>query len=378
MEDLVATMSSKVPFGEVFQGKRVLVTGHTGFKGFWLTTWLLELGAKVIGCALDPPTEPSAFETCGMASRLDHHVLDIRSRNDIAALVKSVRPHVIFHMAAQAIVREAYTTPAETFDTNVSGTVNVLEAVRLAARPCAVVVVTSDKCYLNRGKHRKFVETDPLGGNDPYSASKACAEITVASYRSSFFPPEKRSSHGISLASVRAGNVIGGGDWAKDRLLPDIIRSLVAGKPVPIRNPHAVRPWQFVLEPLSGYLRLASLMLTDQAQDYSGAYNFGPSNSSAIPVAELADRVVTAWGKGSWKHKKEGNPLKEVDFLALNWCKAAKVLGWHPSYDINTAISTSVHWYKRFYEGGDMFDFSLRQIGEYVNASLRRGAAGKS
>ena len=353
-------------FLDAYSANRVLVTGHTGFKGSWLVSWLLELGADVTGYALDPPTTPSAFELCKLAGRIDHRVLDVRDASALARVVEQVKPAFIFHMAAQSLVRPSYESPVETFDTNVMGTVNVLEAVRRAGRPCVVVVVTSDKCYRNAGSRTRYAETDPMGGRDPYSASKGCAELAVSAYRRSFFPVNRHSEHGVAVASVRAGNVIGGGDWARDRLVPDIVRALAEGNPANIRNPGAVRPWQHVLDPLSGYLWLGARMSAEGAGGLAEAWNFGPDRESAVTVRELADRVVRAWGEGSWESSAESDAPHEAAFLELCCDKAAERLGWRSVYDLDAAVEATVAWHKRAESEGEMLAFTAGQIRDYV------------
>ena len=279
---------------ETYGGRNVFVTGHTGFKGSWISNWLATLGAQVTGYALDPPTEPSLFGALDLASRMGHVVADVRDRSRLAAEVVAAQPSVIFHLAAQAIVRRAYAEPAETFETNVMGTVNVLEAARACPSVRAVVIVTSDKCYQNHEADQAFRETDPMGGRDPYSASKGCAELVTAAYRDSFF------ADGAAVASVRAGNVIGGGDWAADRLIPDAARALAGGDAVIVRNPDAIRPWQHVLEPLSGYLELGARLL-EAGQRFAGAWNFGPTDAGEDrEVRWVVDRFLAAWGHGTW------------------------------------------------------------------------------
>ncbi len=362
------------PFGGAFSGRSVLVTGHTGFKGAWLCAWLLELGAKPAGFALEPSTEPSLFDTIMLGDRIDHRLGDLRDIPSVRKVTEAVRPDLIIHMAAEAIVRRAYEFPAETFDTNVMGTVNVLEAVRQAGRPCAVIVVTSDKCYENTGTLQPFREGDPLGGRDPYSASKSCAEIVSAAYRRSFFGPDTFSDHGVALASVRAGNVIGGGDWAPDRIVPDIIRALEADRPVGLRNPKALRPWQHVLDALSGYLWLAARMLTEGAAELAEAWNFGPEPGRAMSVEALTQRFLRAWPGGRAEPRSESDPPHEAAHLRLDIDKAGRRLSWRPVYDIDQAIDATIAWHKEAESGGDMFAFTARQIREYVESAHAKGA----
>jgi CDP-glucose 4,6-dehydratase len=328
----------------IYAGRRVFVTGHTGFKGAWLAEWLTALGAEVTGYALDPPTEPSLFEALDLAQRLRHVVADIRDGDRLAAEVTTARPSVIFHLAAQALVRRAYAEPRETVETNVMGTVNVLEAARACPSVRAVVIVTSDKCYQNLETGRPFVETDAMGGRDPYSASKGCAELVTAAYRDSFF------ADGAAVASARAGNVIGAGDWAADRIIPDCVRALVAGEPVVVRNPDAIRPWQHVLEPLSGYLWLAACMLRD-GRRYEGAWNFGPRDTAGDkPVSWVVERFFEEWGSGSWTTPAETGPQPhEAHHLRLDSARARDELGWAPVWDAPTAVHKTATWYREYY-----------------------------
>ena len=350
----------------IFKGRRVLVTGHTGFKGSWLSQWLCGLGAEVTGLALAPVTEPNLFDVLGLAKRLTDHRGDVRSPEAVLREVGDAKPELIFHLAAQAIVRAAYVEPAATFATNVMGTVHLLDAVRTLGRPCAVVVVTSDKCYEDRGLRRAYVEDDPLGGHDPYSASKGAAEIVAASYRRSFFPPERFADHRVSVATVRAGNVIGGGDWSADRVVADIVGSLSARQPVRLRNPGAVRPWQHVLDALSGYLWLGARMFEDGADGFAGAWNFGPEQGDAIPVSELTEHMLRAWGSGSWIDAREPNAVHEAGYLSLDAGKAAKRLGWRPTWRVNEAIEATVAWYKAAGRGADRTELTDQQIASFT------------
>jgi CDP-glucose 4,6-dehydratase len=327
-----------------YRTRRVFVTGHTGFKGAWLAEWLGTLGADVTGYALDPPTEPSLFAALDLGSRLHHVVADVRDRGRLVAEVTAAQPSVIFHLAAQPLVLQAYAKPHETFETNVMGTVNVLEAARACASVRAIVVVTSDKCYRNHEGDRPFRETDAMGGRDPYSASKGCAELVTAAYRESFF------ADGAAVASARAGNVIGGGDWAADRIIPDCVRALAAGKPIVVRNPDAVRPWQHVLEPLAGYLWLGARMLRE-GRRYEGAWNFGPTDQAGDhPVRWVVERFLEEWGSGSWtKPGDVGRQPYEAHHLSLDSAKAREQLGWAPVWDGQTAVRQTASWYREFY-----------------------------
>jgi CDP-glucose 4,6-dehydratase len=361
---------------EAFAGRSVFVTGHTGFKGSWLAIWLHHLGAKVTGYALPPPTEPSNFSASGVRDLLvRHEEADIR---DAAALNKAVqitRPDVIFHLAAQSLVRESYLNPRNTFDVNVIGSIGLLDAVRAAGRPCVVVSVASDKCYENREHVWGYREIDPLGGYDPYSASKGAAEIAVAAYRRSFFPPQRLAQHGVKLASARAGNVIGGGDWAKDRIITDVVRCLEAGQPVHLRSPRAVRPWQHVLEPLHGYLALAAQMLQSDDPSWCEAWNFGPLPGEEITVSRLVELFIQSWGEGSWTDVGDPNQPHEAGLLRLNVDKAINQLGWRPRWGVGEAVDRTAHWYRQFYRQGspNMREACLADIDRYQRASCLEG-----
>src|SRR5664280_2112891 len=327
-----------------YRGRRVFVTGHTGFKGAWLAEWLTTLGVGVTGYALDPPTQPNLFDALDLGVRLKHVVADIRDRERVVADVQAAEPSVIFQLAAQALGRGAYAEPRETFETNVLGTVNVLEAARVCPSVRAVVIVTSDKCYQNLETGRPFVETDAMGGRDPYSASKGCAELVTAAYRDSFF------ADGAAVASARAGNVIGGGDWAADRIIPDSVRALAAGDPIVVRNPDAVRPWQHVLEPLAGYLWLGARMLRE-GRRYEGAWNFGPTDQAGDhSVRWVVERFLGEWGTGSWVTAGGTEPKPhEAHRLSLDSAKARDQLGWAPVWDAQTAVSRTASWYREYY-----------------------------
>jgi CDP-glucose 4,6-dehydratase len=351
-----------------WRGKRVLVTGHTGFKGAWLSLWLAELGAEVTGFALPPPTDPSLFELAGVARRVRHRLGDVRDLAALEAIVAEARPEVAFHMAAQSLVRTSYEAPAPTFDTNVMGTVNLLEAVRRAGDVRAVVCVTSDKCYENPETGRAMTEDDPMGGHDPYSASKGCAELVVAAYRRSFFDPCRQGGTEVGLASARAGNVIGGGDWAKDRLVPDLMRDFAAGRRTLIRFPAAVRPWQHVLEPLSGYMLLAERLWAREAGAAEG-WNFGPAASDVRPVRWIADRLAELWGEGAgWDATGEPQP-HEAGYLSLDCTKATQRLGWSPAWDLDQGLAETIAWYSAFARGAVAHDLTLNQIHQHARAS---------
>jgi CDP-glucose 4,6-dehydratase len=328
----------------------VLVTGHTGFKGSWLCLWLARLGARVSGLALAPPERPNLFEAARVADGLDaDHRVDVRDGAGVVRAVAEAGPTVVFHLAAQSLVREGHRRPVDTFATNVVGTATVLEAVRLLDRPCAVVVVTSDKCYenLDGGWMR---EIDPLGGADPYGASKAGAELVTAAYRRTFFGHRSSGPTGVLAASARAGNVIGGGDWSTDRIVPDAIRALAADQPVPVRNPGAVRPWQHVLEPLSGYLLLAERLLAADPRA-ADAWNFGPAASAHVEVASLVEGLCRAWGGGGWERRSGVDDAPEAPALRLCTDKAEVELGWRPRWDLDCALGRTVAWYRDFHRG---------------------------
>ena len=337
-------------FGGAFSGRRVFVTGHTGFKGAWLTSWLLRLGAEVTGYALPPATDPSLFDALGLAADVRHVVADVRDHGRLAQDLAASRPSVVFHLAAQPLVRLSYAAPHETFETNVMGTVDVLEAARACDSVAAVVVVTSDKCYDNAESGHAFREGDSLGGRDPYSASKGCAELVTASYRASFFDADGP----VGVASVRAGNVIGGGDWAPDRIIPDCVRALAAGDPVVVRNPDAVRPWQHVLEPLAGYLSLAARLVHEGA-GFAGAWNFGPAGDDASrPVRWVVERFLSEWGTGSWSTPEDGaGQPHEARLLALDSSKARERLAWAPVWDAPAAVRHTAVWYREYYRRPD-------------------------
>ncbi len=357
---------------ESYADRSVFITGHTGFKGAWLSEWLRTLGANVTGYALEPPTQPNLFDALELGNRVRHVVADVRDRDRLVAEVQVARPSVIFHLAAQAIVRRAYAEPHETFETNVMGTANVLDAARACPSVRALVIVTSDKCYQNFEDGRAFRESDAMGGRDPYSASKGCAELVTAAYRESFFAG---GAEAATVASVRAGNVIGGGDWAADRIIPDCVRALAAGEPVVVRNPDAVRPWQHVLEPLSGYLWLAALMLRD-GRRYEGAWNFGPADHDADrPVRWVVERFVEAWGSGSWTTPADVAPQPhEAHGLSLDSAKARHQLGWSPVWDAQTAVRQTASWYREYYRSpGRARDLVGRQLGAYQEAANTAG-----
>lgn len=343
------------------RGRRVLVTGHTGFKGSWLSLWLTELGAEVHGVALAPPTRPSLFRSARVAERVSDHRLDIRDHRALRKLVARVRPELILHLAAQPLVRASYAAARETFEVNLMGSVNVFECARDVDSVKALVHVGTDKCYENRETHRGYRESDPLGGHDPYSASKATAEIAFQSYLRSFYGVRERPL----AASGRAGNVIGGGDWARDRILPDAMRALAAGRPLFVRNPSSTRPWQHVLEALSGYLVLAAHLLDGRTQA-QGSWNFGPGVRGVRTVRDLADQVVRLWGRGEWRHHPDRHAPHEAALLTLDCGKARRELDWRPRWNFATTVSRTVQWYRDAHGGRDPQDLCWRDIRAYM------------
>jgi CDP-glucose 4,6-dehydratase len=351
-----------------WSGRRVLVTGHTGFKGSWLSLWLHAMGAKVTGFALPPPSDPSLFEAARIGDLIDHVEGDIRDLTAVRAAVEKARPEVIFHLAAQPLVRLSYAEPVETYATNVMGTVHLLEAARQVPGVRAIVCVTSDKCYENREWVWPYRESDPMGGHDPYSSSKGCAELVAAAWRKSFF-----ADGDPALATVRAGNVIGGGDWAADRLVPDLIRAFEAGAAPLIRSPEAVRPWQHVLEALGGYLMIAERLLAGEAR-FADAWNFGPSDDDARPVSWIVERMRAAWGGGATEALPDTGPRPhEAGLLRLDCSKARAALGWRPALALDRALEWIVTWHKAVAAGADARAVTLAQIADYSAASSRSG-----
>lgn len=354
--------------GGAYKGRRVLVTGHTGFKGSWLCEWLLALGAEVHGLALPPPTRPSLFAQLRLAGRIKSHSIgDIRDFEVVREAMRRARPDFVFHLAAQPLVRLSYEKPVETFDVNVMGTVHVLEAARRefragGGRKCSIVCVTTDKCYENRETTRPYREDDPMGGHDPYSCSKGCDELVISSYRRSFFGSPDSP---VWVASARAGNVVGGGDWAADRIVPDCMRALARGEPIPVRNKASTRPWQHVLEPLGGYLMLgAALDTRERFDDYAGGFNFGPDPRANHSVEELVTEVVKIAG-GSWIDRTCPGAAHEAGLLNLDIRKAGRVLGWAPKWDFRTTVAKTVGWYLETGKGGGARAVTRRQIAEY-------------
>ena len=354
MEDLV----------NPWRGRRVFLTGHTGFKGSWLSLWLSRRGALLRGYALSPETAPNLFSSASVASVVDDVRGDVRDCRSLEDSMAGFAPEVVFHLAAQPLVRRSYDHPLETYSTNVMGTVHLLEAVRKTPSVRAVVCVTTDKCYLDQPLARPFCESDALGGYDPYSSSKACAEIVSAAYRNSFFPLERFNDHRVALATARAGNVIGGGDWSEDRLIPDLIRGFEAGQPVLLRRPGAIRPWQHVLEPLHGYLRLAEQLLANPA-NCAASYNFGPDYEEMWTVGQVADRLVGLWGDGAqWRRDPDPGP-HESHTLRLDSSKARAELAWRPRLNTGTSLEWTVDWYRSWRKGADMQQETLAQIAAF-------------
>lgn len=347
-----------------WKGKAVFITGHTGFKGSWLSLWLQSMGARATGFSLPPPTDPSLFAVGRVHEGMDSISGDIRNLEQLQAAIERSKPEIVVHMAAQSLVRDSYQNPLETYSTNVMGTVNVLEAVRRVGGVRAVINVTSDKCYENREWVWGYRENEPLGGHDPYSSSKGCAELATAAYRHSFFNVSDYAKHGVALASVRAGNVIGGGDWARDRLMPDMVRAFMGRCPVQIRNPLAVRPWQHVLEPLSGYLLLAQRLWDDGAR-FAEAWNFGPHAEDSRPVSWVVARVAELWGDGAkWEVDVGGHP-HEAQQLRLDCSKAQARLPWQPKLDIEQALQMTIDWYRGYERGENMRTMTMTQIRSY-------------
>jgi len=349
---------------DFWKDRRVFLTGHTGFKGSWLSLWLSRLGAKVVGYALDPPTSPSLYKQAGIESDLHSIIADIRDFDRLRAALADFQPEVVLHLAAQSVVRTGYEDPVDTYASNVMGTVHLLEAVRLMKRKCVFVNVTSDKCYENHEWVWGYREIDRMGGHDPYSNSKGCAELVTSAYRDSYFPPESLQEHGVALASARAGNAIGGGDWTAFQLIPDLMRAFLAGQPCLIRNPLSYRPWQFVLEPLRGYLVLAE-RLAEKGAEFASGWNFGPYEGDAKPVAWIADTLRSKWGGGAAWIQDSAIVAKEARSLRLDISKAAASLGWRPVLRLEQTLSWIVEWYKAFESGADLRATTLGQIERY-------------
>lgn len=357
-------------FDNFYKGKRVLVTGHTGFKGSWLTIWLHELGAQVIGIGLNPLTDRDNFVLSGVGEKITADIRhDIRDGEILKEIYREYKPEIVFHLAAQPLVRLSYEIPVETYQTNVMGTINVMEAMRFCDSVKVGVMITTDKCYENKEQIWGYRENEPMGGYDPYSSSKGAAEIAIASWRRSFFNPENYDKHGKSIASVRAGNVIGGGDWALDRIIPDCIRALESGNPIDIRNPKAIRPWQHVLEPLSGYMLLAKRMW-EAPTKYCEGWNFGPRAESISTVWDIASKVIGNYGFGNLRDLSDPNAVHEAKLLMLDISKAQFKLGWQPAMDIDKTIEMTIDWYKKYKEE-PVFDLCKNEIETYINDRIR-------
>ncbi len=354
-------------FNNFYKGKKVLVTGHTGFKGSWLSIWLHELGAEVVGVGLEPYSEKDNFVLSGIGKKIKADFrADIRDGEKMKEIFRQYQPEIVFHLAAQPLVRLSYEIPVETYQTNVMGTINIMEAIRATESVKVGVMITTDKCYDNKEQMRGYKEDDPFGGYDPYSSSKGACEIAIQSWRRSFFNPEDYGKHHVSLASVRAGNVIGGGDWAKDRIIPDCIRALEAGKPIDIRSPKAVRPWEHVLEPLSGYMLLAQKMW-EHPTEYCEGWNFGPEADSVSTVWEVATKLVQSFGKGELKDVSDPNALHEANLLMLDINKAKTRLGWKPRLDALQTIDLVANWYKK-YQDGDVYSICVEEIESFITS----------
>jgi CDP-glucose 4,6-dehydratase len=364
---------ARSPFQGVYSGARVVVTGHTGFKGSWLCEWLLSLGADVTGYALEPDTSPALFTQLGLATRLRHVVGDVRHADSVRRVILEARPDFVFHLAAQPLVRRSYREARYTWETNVLGTVHVLDALRHLPDPCAAVMVTTDKCYENRESRHAYHEDDALGGHDPYSSSKAAAELAIASWRHSFFA----SDHPVRIASARAGNVIGGGDWAEDRIVPDSIRALSRGEPILVRNPHATRPWQHVLEPTSGYLALAAaLQKNPDDRRLASAFNIGPRSEASQPVQRLVETALEHW-PGTWTNGFDPDAPHEASLLQLDNGKIQAVVGWRPAWDFAEAVGHTVAWYRDMANdaSGSAARRTLHDIRAYHSAALQQHIA---
>ncbi len=361
------SMVNKSLFQSVYKNRKVFITGHTGFKGSWLTYWLHHLGAEVVGYSLDIPSSPNHFDLLKLPVR--SVFADICDKKALQKAVDDFRPEIVFHLAAQSLVRSSYEQPVETFETNVIGTVNIFEAARNCPYVKAIVNVTSDKCYENTGLDIACKETDRMGGYDPYSASKGCAELVVNSYRNSYFNQNKLQKPSVLLASARAGNVIGGGDWALDRLIPDIVKANVKNNPVIIRNPSATRPWQHVLEPLSGYLLLGQLLLQEN-QVAADGWNFGPLNNETLTVLEVLNKMKTTWENLEFRIEQNPENLHEASLLRLDCSKAAAELKWYPIWDMSITIEKVGTWYKQFYDNNKLLTY--QQLDEYINDAISK------
>lgn len=367
MENLGVKVGERIMVNQAFwNGKKVFLTGHTGFKGSWLCLWLNSMGAEITGYSLESSTFPSLFDLCNIKDLLKSNVIaDIRDSRQLNAAMQQSQPEIVIHMAAQPLVRESYKNPVETYEVNVMGTVNLLEAVRNCDSVVAVVNVTTDKCYENKEWHWGYRENEPLGGYDPYSSSKACSELVTSAYRNSFLN-NQNGVRQIAIASARAGNVIGGGDWAEDRLIPDIVRSILNDKKIIIRNPSSIRPWQHVLEPLCGYLMLAE-KLFQQGEQYASAWNFGPSESDAKPVEWIVEEICRMWEGASYELDNNMHP-HEAQYLKLDCSKAKAELNWRPIWNLDQTLEKIIDWFHSYKNGESMYDFSLSQINEYQSS----------
>lgn len=345
---------------DFWRGRKVFVTGHTGFKGGWLSLWLQELGAEIMGFSLPPPTTPNFFEVASIGSGMTTIIGDIRDVNSLRQAVKSFEPEIIFHLAAQSLVIKSYADPIDTYSTNVMGTLNLFEAARSCDSVKSIINVTSDKCYENKEWDWGYRESDPMGGYDPYSNSKGCAELLTSAYRNSFF-----SKQGVALASVRAGNVIGGGDWAEDRLIPDLLRAVSSGQPMIVRNPQSIRPWQHVLEPLAGYIALSESLHTS-GNIYADGWNFGPNDEDVKTVGWIINHLSNELGGQIECAYSEGSHVHEANYLKLDCSKAKNHLNWKPRWSIQGALENIVDWHREFIGGGDMKQFSIGQINKYM------------
>ena len=364
-------MEKMVVSPDFWSGKQVFITGHTGFKGSWLSLWLQSLGALVTGYALAPQTSPSLYELSKVGEKMDSHIANLNDLATLTQALKKAQPHIVFHMAAQALVRASYDDPVQTYQTNVMGTVHLLEAIRQCSSVKALVNVTTDKCYENREWAWGYRETEAMGGFDPYSSSKGCAELVSSAYRNSFFAPSRYAEHGLAMATARAGNVIGGGDWSRDRLIPDLLSSFEAGIPAKIRNPSAIRPWQHVLEPLRGYLMLAQALFQN-GTEYGEPFNFGPNDHDARPVSFIADYLVHLWGvKAAWQTDDADHP-HEANYLKLDISKAKSKLAWHPIMPLSEALEWIVAWEKAREHGIDVRITTLEQIQNYELSQEKR------
>jgi CDP-glucose 4,6-dehydratase len=356
-------------YSTFWKDKKILITGHTGFKGAWLSLWLQNKGSHIIGYALSPPTRPSFFETGQISKGMTSIKGDVRDLRHLNTVIAKNQPEIVIHMAAQSLVRYSYRNPVETYSTNVMGTVNILEAVRQANSVKVVLIITSDKCYENKGMVWKYSEKEPMGGYDPYSSSKGCAELITSAYRKSYFSEWDYQNHGVAVASARAGNVIGGGDWAMDRLITDIIQAIMEDRTVKIRNPKAIRPWQHVLEPLHGYLTLVEKLWED-GREFSGGWNFGPNDEDCKPVSWVVQNLCRLWGSSiRWELDNGENP-HEAAYLSLDCSKAKSLLGWAPRLNLNIALTWIIEWYKAYSLKANMRKISLDQILRYENMDL--------